>query len=142
MNEPMNRPSMRSHIQIWRVVPALGPTVYALALLFFSSEERVLAAPPMKGGSVIAIDQKTRSFTCHRQTGGEWTCQTTPKTIFMVGNTKGSWADIKKGVVVECIVHHEGQAAVADRVEIERLAAQPNNGPRRVGGQPGTSIQN
>jgi len=79
----------------------------------------------MKGGSVIAIDQKTRSFTCHRKTGGEWSCQTTPKTIFMVGNTKGSWADIKKGVVVECIVHHEGQAAIADRVEIERQAAQP-----------------
>jgi hypothetical protein len=121
----MNPPAMRRRIQIWRVVPALGPAVYALVLLFILSGERVLAAPPMQGGSVIAIDQKTRSFTCHRKTGGEWSCRTTQKTIFMVGNTKGSWADIKKGVVVECIVHHEGQAAVADRVEIEHQAAQP-----------------
>ena len=116
---------MRRRIQTWRMAPALGPTVYALAFLFLSSGERAFAAPPMKGGSVIAIDQKTHSFTCHRKTGGEWSCKTTSKTIFMVGNTQGSWADIKKGVVVECIVHHEGQATVADRVEIENQAARP-----------------
>ena len=125
INGLMNPPAMRRCIQIWRMAPPLWPTVCALAFLFFSSGERAFAAPPMKGGSGIAIDQKTRSFTCHRKTGGEWSCKTTPKTIFMVGNTQGSWADIKKGVVVECIVHHEGQAAVADRVQIETQSARP-----------------
>jgi hypothetical protein len=79
----------------------------------------------MKGGSVIAVDQKTRSFICRLHTGGDWTCKTKQKTIFVVGKTKGSWSDIKKGVTVECVFHHEGQAAVADRVQIESQPAQP-----------------
>ena len=117
---------MQRRIQIWRGTRALGLTVYALVLLFTSSSDRALAAaPPMKGGSVIAIDQKTRSFTCRLHTGGDWICKTTPRTIFAVGQAKGSWSDIKKGVTVECVFHHEGQAAVADRIQIESQAAQP-----------------
>jgi hypothetical protein len=116
---------MEHRIQTWRVMSAVGPIICALALLFTSSAERALAAPPMQGGSVIAVDQKTRSFTCRLKTGKDWNCKTTEKTMFMVGKTKGSWSDIRKGVMVECIFHHEGQAAVADSVQIDRQAAQP-----------------
>ena len=116
---------MRCSNQIWRGTRAVGLSVYALVLLFTSSWERALAAPLMKGGSVIAVDQKTRSFICRLHTGGDWTCKTTPKTVFAVAKTKGSWSDIKKGLTVECIFHHEGQAAVADRIQIETQAAQP-----------------
>ena len=116
---------MERRIQTWRVMSAVGPIICALALLFTSSAERALAAPLKKWGSVIAVDQKTRSFTCRLQTGTDWNCKTTEKTMFMVGKTKASWSDIKKGVMVECIFHHEGQAAVADSVQIDRQAAQP-----------------
>jgi len=125
INGALIPPTMRCRIPIWRGTRALGLTVYTLVLLITSSWERALAAPPMQGGSVIAIDQKTRTFTCRKNTGGDWTCKTTQKTIFTVGKTKGSWSDIKKGVTVECVFHHEGQAAVADRVQIETQAAQP-----------------
>jgi Cu/Ag efflux protein CusF len=116
---------MEHRIQTWRVMSAVGLIICALALLFTSSAERVLAAAPTQGGSVIAVDQKTRSFTCRLKTGKDWNCKTTEKTMFMVGKTKASWSDIKKGVMVECIFHHEGQAAVADSIQIDRQAAQP-----------------
>ena len=116
---------MEHRIQTWRVMSAVGPIICALAFLFTSSAERALAAPPAKGGSVIAVDQKTRSFTCRLKTGKDWNCKTTEKTVFMVGEIKASWSDIKKGVMVECMFHHEGQAAVADSVQIDRQAAQP-----------------
>jgi hypothetical protein len=116
---------MEHRIQTWRVMSAVRLIICALTLLITSSAERTLAAPPAKGGSVIAVDQKTRSFTCRLNTGKDWNCKTTEKTVFMVGKTKASWSDIKKGVMVECIFHHEGQAAVADSVQIDRQAAQP-----------------
>ena len=103
---------------LWAVGLRAGPLIY---LELGTSSRRA----PMKGGNVIAVDQKTRSLICRLHTGGDWTCETTSKTIFAVGKTKGSWSDIKKGVTVECIFHHEGQAAVADRIQIESQAAQP-----------------
>jgi hypothetical protein len=116
---------MLSRIQIFRWARPLGLSLYGLVLLFTSSWQGALAAPPAKWGSVIAVDQKTRSFTCRRSTGVDWICKTTSKTIFTVGKTKGSWSDIKKGVLVECVYHHEGQAAIADSIQIERQTAQP-----------------
>jgi hypothetical protein len=64
-------------------------------------------------------DQRSgKSFICDWK-GKSWTYGTTDKTAFWVGKTKGSWADLKMGSVVQVKYHRGHGQRVADTVRVQ-----------------------
>jgi hypothetical protein len=100
-----------------------------IALLLFGSMTVARAAEPPHG-TVTGVDQSAHTFTVqwlgtYKSRGGgtrsisrERTMKTTDKTIYLVGNTKGSWSDIHKGAHVHIVSHPEGSYSVVDKVQI------------------------
>jgi formylglycine-generating enzyme required for sulfatase activity len=79
---------------------------------------------------ISRIDQNTHTFTvqwmlphptsafAHGSLSREKTFKTTDKTIYLVGNNRGSWFDLKRGASVHVTRHSEGSDLVADTVNI------------------------
>ena len=96
-----------------------------VALLLFGFNLVALAAAPISG-KVTRIDPNAHTFTVQwvhkyidrhnitKENSHESAFKTTGKTVYTLGNAKGSWADLKKGAHV--IV--TGRAGVADNVQI------------------------
>jgi uncharacterized protein (TIGR02246 family) len=86
------------------------------------------AAAPARGTVVTGVNQSAHTFTVQwlgtykSGEGGRRSIsherKTTDKTIYLVGNTKGSWSDVRKGVHVHIVSHAEGSDRVADKVQI------------------------
>ena len=68
-------------------------------------------------GTVTDVNSGNMSFGCHWKTG-DWTYWVTPGTNILVGNAKGSFADIKTGEVVEVQFHFSGKREMADLVAL------------------------
>ena len=66
-------------------------------------------------GTVTDVNSGKMNFGCHWTTG-DWTYWVTPGTNIRVGNTKGSFADIKPGEFVEVQFHFSGKQEMADLV--------------------------
>ena len=87
------------------------------------------SATPGRGRRISRIDQNSHSFTVqwllppptkmgHGSLSRERTFKTTDKTIYLVGNNRGSWSDLNSGVSVHVTSHAEGPNLVADTVQI------------------------
>lgn len=72
------------------------------------------------GGTITAIDDAARTFTCIRRRRGRraWTYHTTDSTQFRVGTEPGSWSDLKVGAIVQVRWHHATGRRVADLVVV------------------------
>jgi hypothetical protein len=70
-----------------------------------------------KAGTVTAIDDAGRTFSCHWKTV-DWTYGTADKTVFRVGKKTGSFSDLKVGATVKVNYHLVGNERIADRVVI------------------------
>jgi len=88
-----------------------GGLVGALAL-------GVAPAAQARVGTITAINDQAKSFMCDWQ-GKSWTYGTTDKTAFWLGKSKGSWADLKMGAVVQVSYHLVHGQRVADAVRIQ-----------------------
>jgi hypothetical protein len=69
------------------------------------------------GGTIAAIDDAARTFTCVRRGRRAWTYHTNDNTRYRVGAEQGSWSDLKVGAVVQVRWHYGGRR-VADLVVI------------------------
>jgi hypothetical protein len=89
------------------------------------------SAESQVSGKVTSVNEVGHFFTVHwtikrtgyqRAVGGglsrEKIFKTTDKTIYMLGTTKLSWSDLKKGSLVKVTAHQEGSETVADNVEL------------------------
>jgi hypothetical protein len=63
---------------------------------------------------LVTISSRHGGVNPDRKSGREQTFQTTDKTTYSVGSSKGSWANVTKGVSVNLTSH----AGVADNVQI------------------------
>ena len=72
------------------------------------------------GGTITAIDDAARTFTCVRRRRGRraWTYHTSDDTRYRVGTQQGSWSDLKVGAVVQVRWHHARGRRVADLVVV------------------------
>jgi hypothetical protein len=82
--------------------------------------------------TVTGVNQKAHSFIGHWKephksdkgmqsyigNSRETTFKTNDKTTYWVGSSKGSWANVAKGVRVNVTAHSEGSGKVVDRVQI------------------------
>jgi hypothetical protein len=70
------------------------------------------------GGTITAIDQAARTFTCVRRRRGRraWTYHTNDNTQYRAGREQASWSDLTVGAVVQVRWHHAGGQRVADLV--------------------------
>jgi hypothetical protein len=96
-----------------RKISVVALILFAIAVMA-SSQERV----KIRGGVVTSVDDAAKTFTCKWKTG-EWTFKTTDKTDYWIGETKGSWADVKVGAEVKVTSHLDGKDHVADKVQIK-----------------------
>jgi hypothetical protein len=100
----------------------------ALLLLGFNSV--ALADAPVTG-KVAKVDPNAHTFTVQyfamwhsrhgnasRDISHERIFKVTDKTTYLVGSTKGSWANVTKGAKVTVTAHTEGSDKVADKVQI------------------------
>src|SRR5262249_3087432 len=70
------------------------------------------------GGTITAIDDAARTFTCIRRGRRAWTYHTTDTTEYRVGQEQGSWSDLKVGARVQVRWHYGGGRRVADLVVV------------------------
>jgi hypothetical protein len=70
------------------------------------------------GGTVTALDDRAHSFTCVWK-GRHRTYRTTDKTVYFVGNGRGSWSDLKVGASVQVKYRRSDGERVADEVRIK-----------------------
>ena len=97
-----------------------------VALFLFGFNSIALADAPVSG-KVVKVDPNAHAFTVqysvpwHSHHGNathdishERTFKTTDKTTYWVGSSKGSWANVTKGVHVTVTAN----AGVADKVQI------------------------
>jgi hypothetical protein len=79
-----------------------------------------------QGGTVVSVDEASKTFTCHWGVMDK-TYKTTDKTVFRLGQTNGSWSDLKVGAGVYVSYHPVGDERVAYKVEIAapRPSVQP-----------------
>jgi len=70
------------------------------------------------GGTITAIDDAARTFTCIRRGRRAWTYHTNDKTQYRVGQEQGSWSDLKVGAVVQVRWHHRDGRRLADLVVV------------------------
>lgn len=69
------------------------------------------------GGTITAIDDAARTFTCIRRRRA-WTYHANDKTQYRVGRDPGSWSDLKVGARVQVRWRHGNGRRVADLVVI------------------------
>ena len=99
--------------------------LYAFLLsgsLFLAPRSSVAAGPPIeqkKEGKVTAIDDKAQTFICVWKNENH-TMHTSEKTAYMVGETKGSFSDIKVGEVVTLTCHFVGHDWFVDTCKIAK----------------------
>ena len=100
-----------------------------VVLLLFGSMTVARAAEPPHG-TVISVNQSAHTFTVQwegtyknrhneiKSISRQRTMQTTDKTIYLVGNTKGSWSEIREGAHVHIVSHPVGSYSVVDKIQI------------------------
>jgi hypothetical protein len=71
-----------------------------------------------QGGTIVSVDEATKSFTCHWGVMDK-TYKTTDKTVFRVGQKDGDWSDLKVGATVYVGYHPVGEDRVAYKIEIK-----------------------
>jgi hypothetical protein len=97
-----------------------------VVLFLFGFNSAALAAGPVSG-KVVKVDPNAHTFTVQYSVNGrsarygssgrtsrERTFKTTDQTTYWVGSTKGSWANVTKGVRVTVTAN----AGVAGKVQI------------------------
>jgi hypothetical protein len=102
-----------------------------ILVLLVISANAFASAESHISGKVTRVNENSHSFAVlwtvnrkgyQRTAGGslsrEKTFKTTDKTIYMLGTTKLSWSDLKKGSLVRVTAHPEGSGTVADNVEL------------------------
>ena len=77
-----------------------------------------------QGGTIVSVDEATRTFTCHWGVMDK-TYKTTEKTVFRVGQKDGDWSDVKVGASVYVGYHPVGEDRVAYKVEIKAPVDRP-----------------
>src|SRR5262245_43672506 len=80
-----------------------------------------------QGGTVVSVDEASKTFTCHWGVMDK-TYKTTEKTVFRVGQKDGTWSDLKVGASVYVTYHPVGEGRVAYKVEITPPRANIQSG--------------
>jgi hypothetical protein len=70
-----------------------------------------------QGGTVVSVDEASKTFTCHWGVMDK-IYKTTDKTVFRIGQKDGTWSDLKVGAGVHVSYHPVGDERVAYKVEI------------------------
>ena len=84
----------------------------------FSAAFTVGANALEQGGTIVSVDEASKSFTCHWGVMDK-TYKTTEKTVFRVGQKEGTWSDLRIGASVNVSYHPVGEDRVAYKVEIK-----------------------
>lgn len=99
--------------------------LYAFVLfgsLFLAPRSSVAAGPQVeqkKEGKITAVDGKAQTFVCVWKNENH-TMHTSEKTAYQVGETKGSFSDIKVGEVVTLTCHFVGRDWFVDTCKIAK----------------------
>jgi hypothetical protein len=86
-------------------------------MIAIGSASAALAVRPSMGGTVVSMNDQSRTFVC-RWNHANWTYKTTDRTTYWIGRTKASWYDMRVGSVVRIGFHRIHRERVADIVRI------------------------